>query len=168
MKPFSKDRNHLSFDWLLYSFLAKQFKDDKRIVFQIPEGPNALFRIYNHSYLLNHGDEFRGGDGMVGAIGPIIRGDHKKRSKGSRTGQAYDTMCIGHFHTYMPLGNRLIVDGSLVGYSEYSNSGNFGFDVPQQALWMTHPKNGITMHIPIFAEDQKKTVKTDWVSVFGE
>lgn len=30
------------------------------------------------SYLLTHGDQFRGGDGVIGALGPIIRGDHKK------------------------------------------------------------------------------------------
>jgi len=163
-KPFSKERGHLSFDWLLYAFLAKQFAKDKRVRFLIPDGPNAIFSIYNQTYLLNHGDEFRGGDGMIGALGPIIRGDHKKRSKGSRIGQDYDTMLLGHFHRYMPLGEQLIVNGSLVGYNEYANSGNFGFEVPKQALWMTHPENGITCHWPVFAEKKVEANKTEWVS----
>ena len=167
-KPFSKERSHLSFDWLLYSFLAKQFAKDSRVRFLIPEGPNALFRIYGQTYLLNHGDEFRGGDGQVGPLGPIIRGDHKKRSKASMTGQEYDTMLIGHFHKYMPLGSQLIVNGSLVGYNEYANAGNFGFDVPQQALWMTHPTRGITSHWPVFAEDANMAYNKSWISIMEE
>ena len=163
-KPFSKERNHLSFDWLLYSFLAKKYEKDTRLTFRVPEGPNCEWSVYNQRYLLNHGDEFRGGDGMIGPLGPIIRGDHKKRSKGSQIGAGYDTMLLCHFHRYMPLGDQLIVNGSLVGYSEYANAGNFGFEPPKQALWITHPERGITFQMPVLVEESKKMDNRPWVS----
>ena len=163
-KIWAKDRHHTSFDWLLYCFLAKHFEKDKRITFLIPDGPDAYFKIYNHRYLLTHGDQFRGGDGMIGALGPIIRGDHKKRSRNSQIDMDYDTMLLGHWHSYMHL-TRLIVNGTLKGYDEYAYSNNFAFEKPQQALWLTHPRYGITYRMPVYVDDRGKTPKTAWVSV---
>lgn len=163
-KIWAKDRHHTSFDWLLYCFLAKHFENDKRITFLIPDGPDAYFKIYNHRYLLTHGDQFRGGDGMIGALGPIIRGDHKKRSRNGQIGMEYDTMCCGHWHQYMHL-TRLIVNGSLKGYDEYAYSNNFPFEPPQQALWLTHPKYGITYRMPVYVDSRGKATERDWVSV---
>lgn len=163
-KIWGKDRHHTSFDWLLYTFLAKHFERDKRITFQIPDGPDAYFRIYGHRYLLTHGDQFRGGDGMIGALGPIIRGDHKKRSRNAQIDMEYDTMLLGHWHQYIQL-NRLIVNGSLKGYDEYAYANNFGFEEPQQALWVTHPKYGVTYRMPVKVDHVRSAPKTAWVSV---
>lgn len=163
-KIWAKDRHHTSFDWLLYCFLAKHFEHDKRVTFLIPDGPDAYYKVFNHRYLLTHGDQFRGGDGMIGALGPIIRGDHRKRSRNSQIDMAYDTMMLGHWHQYMHL-TRLIVNGSLKGYDEYAYSANFGFELPQQALWITHPKHGITYRMPVFVERERAAAKSSWVSV---
>ena len=165
-KPMSKERNHLSFDWLLYSLLDKYFEADNRITFLIPEGTDALFRIYGHTYCLTHGDQFRGGDGMIGALGPIIRGDHRKRSRNGQIGQAYDTLLLGHWHQLIQM-QRLIVNGSLIGYSEYAASGNFGFEPPRQALWLTHPTNGITFQMPVLVEKGNANPGVSWVSIPG-
>jgi hypothetical protein len=163
-KIWNKDRHATSFDWLLYSFLAKRFEGDKRVTFLIPDGPDAYYRIYNHRYLLTHGDQFRGGDGMIGALGPIIRGEHKKRSRNAQIDMSYDTMIIGHWHQYIH-HSRVIVNGSLKGYDEYAYNNNFGYEPPQQALWITHPKNGITFRMPVFLDGVKAAPKTDWVSI---
>ena len=161
----AKGRNFTSFDWLLYSFLAKRFENDKRVSFLIPNGPDALFKIYNHRYLLTHGDQFRGGDGMIGALGPIIRGDHRKRSRNGQIDQEYDTMMLGHWHQLIQL-QRLIVNGSLKGYDEYAYANNFGFEPPRQAMWITHPEHGITFTMPVNVEDKKQAkIQTNWVSV---
>lgn len=164
MKIWGKDRHHTSFDWLLYQFLAKHFEGNRRVTFLIPDGPDAYYKIYEHRYLLTHGDQFRGGDGMIGALGPIIRGDHKKRSRNAQIDMEYDTMLIGHWHQYIQLA-RLIVNGSLKGYDEYAYSNNFGFEPPQQALWLTHPKYRITYRMPVYSDELRKAPKTNWVSV---
>lgn len=163
-KIWSKDRNHTSFDWLLYCFLAKHFEADKRITFLIPDGPDAYFKVYEHRYLLTHGDQFRGGDGVIGALGPIIRGDHRKRSRNGQIDMAYDTMLLGHWHQYMHL-TRLIVNGSLKGYDEYAYSNSFPFEAPQQALWLTHPQKGITFRMPVYVDSARAKPKAAWVSV---
>lgn len=160
----AKDRNHTSFDWMLYQLLAKHFVNDKRVTFYIPEGPDAAFRIYSTRYNLTHGDQFRGGDGMIGALGPIIRGDHKKRSRNAQIDLSYDVLMLGHWHTYMHL-TRVLVNGSLKGYDEFANSCNFGFELPQQSLHITHPKHGVTFRMPVYAEEYTDTQRTEWVSV---
>jgi hypothetical protein len=163
-KIWSKDRHHTSFDWLLYCFLAKHFEKNERVTFHIPDGPDAYYRIYDHRYLLTHGDQFRGGDGVIGPLGPIIRGDHRKRSRNSQISQEYDTMIMGHFHSYMQM-ERLIVNGSLKGYDEYAYAGMFPFEVPQQALWLTHPKHRITYRMPVKLTEIAQVKRTSWVSV---
>mgnify|MGYP001565700385 CR=1 FL=1 len=166
-KIFAKDRHHTNFDWLLYSFLAKRYEGNKRVTFFIPDGSDAYYKVYNHRYLLSHGDQFRGGDGVIGPLGPIIRGDHRKRSRNAQVGMDYDTMVIGHFHQYMNL-TRLIVNGSLKGYDEYAYANNFPFEKPQQALWLTHPKYGITYRMPVYVDAERLIGKPkSWVSVMG-
>lgn len=163
-KIWNKDRHATSFDWLLYSFLAKRFENDKRITFLIPDGPDAYYRVFGHRYLLTHGDQFRGGDGMIGALGPIIRGNHKKRSRNSQIDMEYDTMLIGHWHQYIHL-NSLIVNGSIKGYDEYAYNNNFGFEPPQQGLWITHPQWRMTFRMPVYVDKKRSAKKTEWVAI---
>lgn len=163
-KCWNKDRHHTSFDWLLYQFLAKHYAGDQRITFYIPDSSDAFYRIYDHAYLLTHGDQFRGGDSMIGCLGPILRGDHKKRSRNAQVDMDYDTMIMGHWHQYIHHG-RVIVNGSLKGYDEYAYNNNFSFEAPQQALWLTHPKYGITYRMPVYVDRQRAPAKTSWVSV---
>jgi hypothetical protein len=171
-KPRHKNRVYTNFDWLLYQLLQKHFhpgggKKDERVSFQISDGSDAYFRIYDHRYLLTHGDQFRGGDGVIGPLGPIIRGDHRKRTRQSQIDQDYDTLLLGHFHQLMQL-RRVIVNGSLKGYDEYAWAGNFPFEEPRQALWLTHPKHGITISMPVHvSDDENKEApkETEWVSI---
>lgn len=160
----AKGRNFTSFDWLLYQFLAKRFEGDKRVRFQIPDGSDCLYSVMGHRYLLTHGDQFRGGDGMIGALGPIMRGDHRKRGRNQQIGMTFDTMLLGHWHQLIQL-QRLIVNGSLKGYDEYAYTNNFPFEPPRQALWLTHPQHGITFSAPVNVERPAKAAKPGaWVS----
>ena len=163
MKPVSKNRAQTSYDWLLYTMLEKAFEGDDRVRFMISPGPDQHFRIYNHAYLLTHGDQFRGGDGMIGFLGPVKRGDHKKRGRNSQIGLGYNTLVLGHFHQ-LSQNSRMIINGSLVGYNEYAYQGNFEFEEPKQALWLTHPDRGITFHMPVFVDEPRKHEETPWVS----
>lgn len=159
----AKGRNYTNFDWLLYQLLAKRFENDARVKFTIPSGPDCLYKVYGHRYLLTHGDQFRGGDGLIGCLGPITRGDHKKRSRNNQVNQGYDTMICGHWHQLIQL-QRLIVNGSLKGYDEYANQGNFPFEPPRQALWITHPKHSVTFSMPVLVEEPVQYSSEDWVS----
>lgn len=163
-KIWAKDRNHTSFDWLLYQMLARHFAEDKRITFYIPQASDALYRIYGTRYLLTHGDQFKAGDSIIGPIGPLFRGNQKKLARNQAVELDYDVMICGHWHQYIHLEN-LIVNGSMKGYDEYAFQGNFRFEPPRQGLWVTHPKYGITYRMPVLCEQPKRKIVTEWVSV---
>lgn len=162
-KIWGKDRHHTSFDWLLYRFLAKHFEGDKRVTFFIPDSSDALFRVFGTRFLLTHGDQFRGGDSIIGPLGPLTRGNQKKQSRNQAIGAEYDVMICGHWHQYIHL-SRLIVNGSLKGYDEYAFQNNFGFEEPQQALFVVHPRHGITYRMPVNCQQRKVSKVTEWVS----
>jgi len=117
-KPRMKERAFTNFDWLLYRFLADSLADDDRIQFYIPDGPDARYAIFGWRHLLTHGDQFKGGDGMIGHFGPVLRGQRKKQSRNAAIGQEFDVMVHGHFHTYFPtqriIGNGCFPAGALV------------------------------------------------------
>lgn len=163
-KMWAKDRNHTSFGWLLYQFLAAHFAADKRITFYIPDSPDALYRIYDLRYLTTHGDQFRGGDGIIGPLGPITRGAQKKLARNQAVGQDFDIMEFGHFHTRL-LSARLRGNSSLKGYDEYAAASNFGFERPSQNFTMTHPDHGITFDAPVYCDVPTKKAKAEWVSL---
>ena len=69
-------------------------------------------------------------------------------------------------HTYCVEG--VAVHNSLKGYDEYAAQGNFSFEKPMQALWLTHPKHGITISMPVHLTDsytKDLKLKTKWVSI---
>lgn len=161
----AKGRAYENFDWLLYQFLKERLEEySKNITFLLPDGPDAYFKVYNHRFLLTHGDQFRGGDGMIGHIGPVMRGDQKKRTKQMQIGNDYDTMLHGHFHQY-GFNGRVLGNGSLCGYNEYCYSGNFPVENPQQALFLVHPDRGITFNMSVHVENKKFKQKSSWVSI---
>lgn len=151
-KVWAKDRTRTSFDWLLYKLLQRAFQNDERVTLSIADGPDQPFTVNGRRYLLTHGDRLgSGGDGMIGFLGPVTRGDHKRRTRQQQVGQPYDTMICGHWHQYVHT-QRLIVNGSLKGYDEYAYTEAFPFEQPQQALWIVHPKHGETYRMPVRCE----------------
>ena len=163
-KPRAKRRNHTNYDWLLYQLLAKHYADDSRIRFLIPDGPDCSFTVAGYRYLLTHGDQFRAGDSIIGALGPIARGDQKKRSRNMQIGLGYDTILMGHWHQLIQT-RRFIVNGTLKGYDEYAFSNNYGFEPAQQALWLTHPVFGIIHQMPVLSEEPRNVAADGgWVT----
>lgn len=164
-KTWAKNRNATSFGWLLYQMLANEFRDDNRFTFYIPDSSDALYKVYNTRMLLTHGDQFKGGDGIIGPIGPLMRGNQKKQQRNAAVDQSYDIMECGHWHQRITL-SHLIVNNSLKGYDEYAAANNFRFSRASQNLWTTHADFGVNWEMEVFA-DKVKSVHKDvpWVSV---
>lgn len=104
-KPRAKGRAFTSYEWHLYCLLERYFQGDKRIRFYIPPETDAHFTVSNHRFLLTHGDALgvKGGDGIIGAIGPIMRGKVKVSNAESHIGRSFDTILMGHWHQYIAL-----------------------------------------------------------------
>lgn len=163
-----KQRVHTSHEWNAYCGVARHFKKSKHVQFMIPEEADAPFNIYGHRYLLTHGDSLgvKGGDGIIGALGPIMRGTLKTHRSEAQISREFDTLLIGHWHQYLTLPG-LICNNSLKGYDEYARLVlRAPFSRPSQALWFTHPEHGITAHWQVYLEGQLATSrdKSKWVS----
>jgi transposase-like protein len=157
-KPRHKGRIFTSFEWNLYCTLERHFRNDKRISFDIPEQTDCLFSVYGHRILLTHGDSLgaRGGDGIIGSIGPIMRGKIKTGHSEAQIGRDFDTLMIGHYHQYITLPG-LVVNNCLKGYDEYARLFlRAPYSRPSQALFFVHPKHGVTAHWQVYLEDQAR------------
>lgn len=167
-KPRHKNSAYHNFDWLLYCMLERHFKNDPDITFMVPDGTDIIYSVFNSKFLLTHGDNIggRGGDGLIGAIGPIMRGDSKIRSSAGAMQLEYDHILMGHWHQYMELPNgRGIVNGSLKGYDEYAKANRFGFELPTQALFFVNETHGITFRAPVVCvEPKEKSGKKEWAA----
>jgi hypothetical protein len=153
-----KLRVYTSYDWSIYSNLDRHFRKDKHVQFYIPAEADARFHLYGHRYLLTHGDSLgvKGGDGIIGSIGPIMRGTLKLGRQEHQIGREFDTVIMGHWHQYLPLPN-VIVNNALKGYDEFAHTGlRAVYSRPSQALWFTHPEHGITAHWQVYLEGRKK------------
>lgn len=162
-KMMAKNFAYTNYDWLYYSLMEFFLQKDDRIKFMITPGEDLEYRIYNHNYRISHGAQFRGGDSIIGPLGPVTRGDNKKRAWTSQTGQQYHTAVYGHFHRLIML-EHIICNGSLIGRNEFSHKQNFPFEEPFQALWFTHPRRGITFRVGIHVSDKKELPESEWVS----
>lgn len=164
-KPPAKNAVKENLEWLAYEFLRKFFQDDNRVTFTVATGLDLLYSVHGFRYLLTHGDQFKGGTGITGPLLPQMRGKQKKDMVYSATNRKFDCMIMGHWHHARML-NEIIVNGSLVGYDEYAFKMNFGFQPPQQTMWITDPRHGIWYWNALDAEKvQPMASKTDWVRV---
>lgn len=147
-KPKAKFRAQENYDWLLYHIIAREFRSEKRVTFNIADGADLKYTLYGTRYQLTHGDQFRGGSGIAGLLSPLMLGDHRKRKRETAVGQPYDYLVMGHWHQLAHF-KGLIVNGSMKGYDEYAQISNFDFEPPQQAFWLTDSRRGKTIDAPI-------------------
>jgi len=153
-KPRAKGRARDNFDWLIGMLVAREFRGDDRVTFDIPDAFYTQFPIYDLTYRLEHGDQASGGSGWMGPLGPIMRRQVKVDAVANAIDQPFDHMVVGHYHTYVSLP-RATMNGSTKGYDEYAAQGGFGYEAPMQAMWLTTPERGITMRAPVFVADRK-------------
>jgi hypothetical protein len=154
-------------DWGLYMNLVRTFQGTNKIRFLVPEAFDAYFKVHGHRFFLTHGDQLgvKGGDGIIGAIGPIMRGANKIANSEAQIGRNIDTALFCHFHNYFDL-QTIVVNGSVKGYDEFSRLAlRAKYEPPTQSLSYVHPNWGRTAKFPIYLEP-KTTAEANqvWVS----
>lgn len=154
-KPRAKLKVRENREYGIYKSLERQFAGDPRFHFYVAEETDYAFTVYGHRFRLTHGDALgvRGGDGIIGAIGPIMRGAIKIGHSERQLGRDFDTLLVGHWHSYQPRGALLpvIVNGTLKGYDEYARTFlRARFNKPSQALWLVSPKHGVAAQWEVY------------------
>lgn len=165
-KPRAKLVCETNSDWLIYCLCQRELAGDPAITWAIDQGDDILLTIGRNTYCITHGDRMgvKGGDGIIGSIGPIMRGSIKIGAQKRSLGADFDVLAIGHWHQHIPI--RSVRAGNcLIGPNEYS----VGIlrappSVPSQALWFEHPKRGITASYEIHAEDPSAFMRPRKVS----
>lgn len=157
-KPMAKFNAATNADWLVYQLLERFLLpavSAGKVFFNCPPARDVTYKVAGRRFRLTHGDQFRGGDGVIGFLGPVTRGMKKKQSMAlslPTDSEHFETLEMGHFHS-LHMTHNLIVNGSIKGYDEYALSNNFTFELPQQALYLTHERYGINHFIPVLADE---------------
>lgn len=152
-KPRHKRKVRSNLDWLLYRTVARAVQQDG-VSFTLPESSDVDVRVYQTTYRITHGDQFRGGGGISGMLAPIMRGSHRKALRQMSLRKPYDRLVMGHWHTYFA-GLGVVVNGSLKGLDEFAYDHNMSAEPPAQAFWLSTPEHGPSFASPIFPADRK-------------
>ncbi len=136
-----------SLEWLLYTMLAREFKDEKRIEFKIASGEHLYLDVYGRTIRFTHGDAVNYQGGVGGVTIPI----YKAVARWDTVRPAALT-CMGHFHQLTSLTD-LIVNGSLCGYSPFSLRIGARFEPPAQAFTMLDPVRFKSLSMPLWVSE---------------
>jgi len=158
--PRHKKRSVNNADSHIARLLAQHFEGQEGISFDVPKSMDVNFEIYGFRFTMEHGDQFKGGDGQVGALGPVKRGVLRKQQQAAEEERPFKYMLVGHFHQYVPAASQgFLMNGSLKGYDEYARAWHFKPEPAQQALAVVTPEHGITMQAPVLVQ---KRSDEDW------
>jgi hypothetical protein len=116
---------------------------------------DCAFNIFGHRYLLTHGDSLgtKGGDGIIGALGPIMRGTLKTHRSEAQIGRDFDTLLIGHWHQYITLPGSSSTTASRATTSMRTSS--CARRTPTIAGAVVHPPRArLTAHWQVYLEKQ--------------
>lgn len=153
-KPRMKSRAYENFDWLFYQLLAIMLEKNNKVEFNISDGNDPRFKVYNKVFRCSHGDEVQGGTGMTGAIPVILRWLTKKLEQARVTGKPFDVFLMGHIHQYIHYKNKIIVNSSVVGYDEFAYQKALESELPQQAWWVLKSDGTFPYHGSLLLEDE--------------
>lgn len=161
-KPRAKRRTRSSWSYLFWQLVARELKRYSTITFQIPEGPDTIFPVYDTRILMHHGDQQRGGSGIAGPLTPVAIGQYRKMRKHldaiRYTGNEnlrFDLTIQGHIHHRNSLPGVVTV-GSIKGYDEYTSRGNYAFEPASAEMLIITPERGLTFQAPIWVADPEE------------
>ena len=159
-KISSKYRATEAWSWVLYKNLERFFRRDDRVQFHINEAAEVLVPVYDTTFLLHHGNDFRGGSGISGFLTPLALGDQRRRRRNMNASRLtgdrsleFDLQILGHFHQRLVIPG-IIVGSSLKGYDEFARSMSFDYAEPSQELMVVTPERGVTFQAPVFVADR--------------
>lgn len=133
-----------SHEQVVYQTLARLFRDEPRIEFRIAAGEWIELDVMGFQVAFTHGDSFNYGGGVGGISIPIRRGIARQFQ-----GRKVHQFCMGHFHTRQDFGD-IQINGSLIGYSAYSQRIHAPFEPRQQSWFLIDSQRGKCLSAPIW------------------
>ncbi len=142
--------HYVNYDYIVYKFVEKLLKNYPEFTWQISESWWQVDTIYDYNFLMFHGDDIRGWQGIP--YYGIDRAAKNYRELLELLGIRYDYMEIGHFHMPSELAGvttEKFINGCWPGGTIYSMKGLGAANTPVQKLFAVHPRQGVTYRYPI-------------------
>jgi len=143
-------KRYTNWDYVFYQFLSVFLANNKDIKCSFPKSFFLVKEIEGWNFLALHGDSIKswmripwyGIERAMWRLGDLLQS--KKIN--------IDYRILGHFHNTGELDRRpgeIIVNGSLMGGTEFSLMSLFVFDRPTQLFFGVHREKGATWRYPI-------------------
>lgn len=132
-----------SLETLMYHALAMRLSCD-RVRFIIGDAYHIYLPVYGDMFRIHHGHAVNYGGGVGGLTIPL----NKAIAQWDKTKQATQDV-LGHFHNYNST-RKVVVNGSLIGYSPFAIRIKAEYESPTQAMFLWDKVRKKTVTIPIF------------------
>ena len=132
---------------IIYGMLARQYKGDKRVQFDIARGNMVYTNVYGRMVRWTHGDDIRYAGGVGGLTVPM----RKAIDSWNRSVDAALT-CAGHWHQVTDHSD-FVVNGSLIGYTAFAQAIKARFEPAAQAFFVIDKERGKRFFTPIQVQD---------------
>jgi hypothetical protein len=130
-----------SLEYLVYANLAREYANESRVEFYIPDSIFLEFYIYSYKIRANHGH------GMKISSSGLEASMEKEIDRWNRnlvSDQVPDLDIIGHFHS-LRRSLRGLANGSSNGADPWQIYKGFPIEPPQQAYQLVEKEKGFTM-----------------------
>jgi hypothetical protein len=138
--PHGIEKDVANWDILSYLMLEQMFKDNARVVFNIPRTWWMRVDIKSHKFLLVHGDDVKGRTAILGLSNFVNKWVSVADFVPNYT-------LAGHFHSAAELSTpqgRLFINGSFIGGDVYSLKTIHDAARPEQKIFGIHNRRGVT------------------------
>ena len=150
-----------SLDWALYSTLQWVVEMNpvlkERVHFlSVPRGFEALFQLYDHNILLNHGYAIKSQGGVGGIYPSMFKNSSRQQNKHAQFGNIVDLIAMGHFHQdILAVDQNVWVGGAMKGYDELAAFYSFLPKPASQGFIWTSPERIIVDWQALEVQDRK-------------
>lgn len=138
-----KSRMKTSYETFIYHHVMQAFANEERISFRLCEGYSTFIDIFDWPIRIHHGDAVRYQGGIGGVHIPL-----NKAIAGWNKAKRARLDILGHWHTHKH-DFTYVINGSVIGYSEYSEFIKADYEDPCQTFFCMHPRYGKILTTPI-------------------
>jgi len=131
-----------NYDFLIYNLLQILLAKHKNVEFEIAKSWFHIYQNHNFNVCMMHGDSIRTWAGVPWY--GIQRAIFKLQNMLAKKGIIIDIWELGHFHQDASLPDNVLINGSLIGPSEFSIKAMHSVAPPLQKLYGVHREIGVT------------------------
>jgi hypothetical protein len=135
-----------NFEWMLYNFLAKYYRNEPKLKFNLTRSYFNYLDIDGYSIRFHHGENIR----YFGGVGGISIPVNKAIAQWNQA-RRVNLDVFGHWHQRLSTKD-FVSNGSIIGYNAYAMSIKASFEKPQQSFFLVNAKRGKTVEAPIFVD----------------